>query len=106
MLHLLALAREANVPLTIDDFDTVSNRTPIIADLRPGGGYLAADLDKAGGMELVAKRLVEGGYLDGKQRTPSGRTLAEEVATATATEGQDVIVTVDEPLKKTAAWSS
>jgi dihydroxy-acid dehydratase len=101
VLHLLALAREADVPLTIDDFDTVSNRTPIIADLRPGGRYLAADLDKAGGMELVAKRLVDGGYLDGKQRTPSGRTLAEEVATATPTEGQDVIVTVDEPLKKT-----
>jgi dihydroxy-acid dehydratase len=101
VLHLLALAREANVPLTIEDFDIVSTRTPMIADLRPGGRYLAADLDEAGGMELVAKRLVDGGYLDGKQATPSGRTLAEEVASATETEGQDVVVTVEEPLKKT-----
>ena len=80
VLHLLALAREANVPLTIDDFDTVSDRTPLIADLQPGGRYLAADLDKAGGVQLVAKRLVEGGYMDGTQATPSGRTLAEEAA--------------------------
>jgi dihydroxy-acid dehydratase len=101
VLHLLALAREANVPLTIDDFDTVSARTPLIADLRPGGRYLAADLDKAGGMELVAKRLVEAGVLDGSQATPSGRSLAEEVALAHETPGQDVVVTAAEPLKKT-----
>jgi dihydroxy-acid dehydratase len=101
VLHLLALAREANVPLTIDDFDTVSARTPLIADLRPGGRYLAADLEKAGGMELVAKRLVEAGVLDGSQTTPSGRTLADEVAPAHETPGQDVIVSVEAPLKKT-----
>lgn len=101
VLHLLALAREANVPLTIDDFDVVSSRTPLIADLRPGGRYLAADLDKAGGMELVAKRLVEAGKLDGTRPTPSGRSLAEEVASAHEAPGQDVVVNVDHPLKKT-----
>jgi dihydroxy-acid dehydratase len=101
VLHLLALAREANVPLTIDDFDTVSARTPIIADLRPGGRFLAADLDAAGGMELVARRLVEAGVLDGARPTPSGRSLAEEVATAQETPGQQVVVTTQQPLKKT-----
>ena len=75
VLHLLALAREANVPLTIDDFDTVSTRTPLIADLRPGGRYLAADLDKAGGMELVAKRLVEARHAR-RHATDAERALA------------------------------
>src|SRR3712207_8827491 len=59
VLHLLALAREAGVPLTIDDFDTISRRTPIFADLMPGGRYAAADLDRAGGNRVVAKRLVD-----------------------------------------------
>ncbi len=70
VLHLLALAREAGVELSIDDFDVVSRRTPLIADLMPGGKYAAADLDKAGGTQLVAKRLVEGGYLHGIGRDP------------------------------------
>jgi len=101
VLHLLALAREANVPLTIDDFDAVSSRTPMIASLRPGGEYLAADLDRAGGMELVAQRLVAAGMLDGSRPTPSGRSLADEVASARETPGQKVVATVDAPLKKT-----
>ena len=101
VLHLLALAREANVPLTIDDFDVVSSRTPMIADLRPGGRYLAADLDKAGGMELVAQRLVAAGKIDGSQRTPSGKSLAEETVSAHETPGQDVVATVEKPLKET-----
>ena len=101
VLHLLALAREANVPLTIDDFDVISDRTPLIADLRPGGRYLAADLDRAGGVQLVAQRLIEGGHLDGTQQTPSGHTLADEAKLARETPGQDVVVSLDHPLKKT-----
>src|SRR3712207_7757016 len=69
VLHLLALAREANVPLDIDDFDTVSSRTPIIADLKPGGRYVAVDMDRAGGAPLLGRRLVEAGLGEGGQRT-------------------------------------
>jgi dihydroxy-acid dehydratase len=99
VLHLLAIAHEAGVELTIDDFDTVSNRTPIIADLKPWGRYVAADLDRAGGTRLVAKHLLEHGKLDGRQMTPSGKTLAEEAALAVETPGQDVVTTCDRPLK-------
>ena len=74
VLHLLAIAREVGVPLTIDDFDTVSARTPTLADLKPGGRFVAADLDRAGGTALVAHRLIVGGKLDGSQLTPTGRT--------------------------------
>jgi dihydroxy-acid dehydratase len=101
VLHLLALAREANVPLDIDDFDRVSERTPIIADLKPGGRYTAVDLDKAGGTQFLGRRLVEAGLVDGSQLTPTGRTIAEEVEGAEETPGQDVIVPVESPLKET-----
>jgi dihydroxy-acid dehydratase len=101
VLHLLALAREANVPLDIDDFDRVSERTPIIADLKPGGRYTAVDLDKAGGTQFLGRRLVEAGVVDGSQLTPTGRTIAEEVEGAEETPGQDVIVPVESPLKET-----
>jgi dihydroxy-acid dehydratase len=101
VLHLLALAREANVPLDIDDFDRVSERTPIVADLKPGGRYTAVDLDRAGGSKLLGRRLVEAGLVDGSQLTPTGRTIAEEVEGAEETPGQDVIVPVDDPLKET-----
>jgi dihydroxy-acid dehydratase len=101
VLHLLALAREANVPLTIDDFDVVSEHTPLIADLKPGGRYLAADLDRAGGVQLVAQRLVAGGYMDATQATPGGHTIGDEAALAVETPGQDVVVPLDKPLKKT-----
>ena len=70
------------MPLTIDDFDTVCERTPVLADLKPGGRFAAADLDRAGGTKLVASWLIAAGKMDGSQRTPSGRTLAEECATA------------------------
>src|SRR5206468_9614649 len=74
VLHLLAMAREAGVPLTIDDFDAVSKRTPLIADLKPAGRYVAVDVHRAGGIQLIAKNLVEGGFVDERQMTASGRT--------------------------------
>jgi dihydroxy-acid dehydratase len=99
VLHLLAMAREAGVPLTIDDFDEISRRTPLIADLKPGGKYTAIDLGRAGGIGLVARRLIEGGYLEGNQQTVSGLTIAEEAALADETPGQEVVYTTEQPLK-------
>ncbi len=99
VLHLLALAREANIPLTIDDFDVISKRTPMLADLRPGGRYVAVDLDRAGGMPLLAQRLIDARLVDGAQMTPSGRTLGAEAALAVETPGQDVVRALSEPLK-------
>jgi len=101
VLHLLALAREAGVPLTIDDFDTVSSRTPLLVDLKPGGQYVAADLDRAGGVPLVAQRLVAGGYVDATRPTPSGRSFGEEAAAAKETPGQLVVHALSDPLKAT-----
>ncbi|MDQ3911144.1 MAG: dihydroxy-acid dehydratase [Actinomycetota bacterium] len=101
VLHLLAIAREANIPLGIDDFDRVSNRTPIIADLKPGGRYTAVDLDRAGGTRLFGKRLLDAGLIDGEQLTPTGRAIAEEVESVEETPAQDVIVSVESPLRAT-----
>jgi dihydroxy-acid dehydratase len=101
VLHLLAMAREAEVPLTIDDFDAISSRTPIIADLKPGGRYLAVDVHRAGGIPLIARKLLEAGLIDGSQQTPSGRTVAEEARLAIETPGQDVIRPVSNPIKRT-----
>jgi dihydroxy-acid dehydratase len=101
VLHLLALARECEIPLTIDDFDQISQRTPLICDMMPGGRYAAADLDQAGGTPLVAKRMIEGGKLRGDLLTASGRTFAEEAEQAVETPGQDVVVTVEKPIKET-----
>ncbi|MGI8925650.1 MAG: dihydroxy-acid dehydratase [Tepidiformaceae bacterium] len=101
VLHLLALASEAGIDLAIDDFDRISDRTPLIGDLRPGGRYVALDLDRAGGTPLLAKKLIEAGKLHPDCLTVTGRTLAEEAAAAVETPGQDVIVSVDRPLKAT-----
>jgi len=99
VLHLLALAREVGVPLTIDDFDTISRRTPLLADLKPGGRYVAVDLDRAGGIPLLVQRLVSAGLVDGKQMTPSGRTIGEEASLAVETPGQDVVRPLSNPIK-------
>jgi len=101
VLHLLAMAREAGVPLAIEDFDTISSRTPIIADLKPAGRYVAVDVDRAGGIPVIAKKLLEAGLIDGSQLTPTGRTIAEEVTSVRETPGQDVVRSVSNPLKKT-----
>src|SRR5207247_2627183 len=98
VLHLLAMAREAGVPLTIDDFDMISKRTPLLADLKPGGRYVAVDLDRAGGVPLLVQRLVFAGLIDDKQITPSGRTIGEEASMSVEREGQDVISPVSDPL--------
>ena len=100
VLHLLAMAREAGVPLTIDDFDAISSRTPIIADLKPGGRYVAVDVHRAGGIPVIAQKLLEAGLIDGSQLTPSGRTIAEEAGQAVETPGQPVIRPVSNPIKK------
>jgi dihydroxy-acid dehydratase len=101
VLHLLAIAKEAGLPLSIDDFDPINQRSPIVVDLRPGGRFVAYDLYKAGGIQLVAQRLIEAKLMDGSQKTVTGRTLAEEAADAVETPGQQVVRTMDQPLKPT-----
>ena len=99
VLHLIAMAREAGVHLTLEDFERISERTPIVADLRPGGKYVALDVDRAGGIQLIAKRMVDGGLVDGATLTPSGRALRDEVASVQETPGQQVVATAERPFK-------
>src|SRR5690242_16517746 len=91
VLHLLAMAREAEVALTIDDFNQTCARTPIFVDIKPGGRFMAVDIDKAGGIGVIAKRLVDGKFVDGSAMTVTGRTFAEEAAGAQEPPGQQVI---------------
>jgi dihydroxy-acid dehydratase len=99
VLHLLAMAREAEVPLSIDDFDGICARTPIFVDIKPGGRFMAADVDKAGGIPVIAKRLVEGDFVDSSAITVTGRTFGEEAADAHETPGQEVVLPLDKVLK-------
>jgi len=99
VLHLLAMAREADLPLTIDDFEPVLARTPVFVDIKPGGKYVAADVDTAGGIPVIAKRLLEGKFVDGSALTVTGRTFAEEAADARETPGQQVILPLAKALK-------
>ncbi|MGQ9510362.1 MAG: dihydroxy-acid dehydratase [Thermaceae bacterium] len=100
VLHLLAMAHEAGVELSLDDFDQISRKTPVVANLRPWGTYTAWELYEAGGTPLVAKRLLEAGLLYGEEKTLTGRTLEEEVErTYREREGQEVVVPVDRAFK-------
>ena len=101
VLHLLAVAREAGVRLTIDDFDKINRKVPLLADLKPGGRFMAADLYAAGGTTLVAKRLMDAGILHASQPTVTGRTIGEEAARATETSGQQVLRPLANPIKPT-----
>jgi dihydroxy-acid dehydratase len=100
VLHLLAMAREASVPLSIDDFQTISQRTPLLVDLKPAGKFVALDVHKAGGIGVIARRLLDGGYVDGSVMTVTGRTFAEEAKDAKETPGQEVIHALSNPIKK------
>ena len=101
VLHLLAIATEAGVPLDIDDFDRISARVPLLADLKPGGRYVATDLYRAGGIPLVARRLLEGGFLHSDAITVTGRTIGAHAAEATETPQQAVVRPLSNPLKPT-----
>jgi dihydroxy-acid dehydratase len=101
VLHLMAIANEIGVELSIDDFDRISSKTPLLADLKPGGRYVATDLYAAGGMRVIAKRLLDAGLLHGDAPTVSGRTIGEEAALAEETEGQPVIRSLDNPISDT-----
>ncbi len=101
VLHLLAIAHEAGIEISIDDFDRVSSRTPLLADLKPGGRFVATDMYKAGGIPLIAKRLKDAGLLHANEKTVTGRTIGEEADTAVETRGQEVVRPVNNPLKPT-----
>ncbi len=101
VLHLLAIAREAGVDITIDDFDRISGMTPLLADLKPGGRFVATDLYRAGGSRLLAHRLLEAGVLRSEQITVTGRTIGEEAQAATETAGQEVVRPVSDPITPT-----
>jgi len=101
VLHFLAIAHEAGIPLTIDDFDRISNKTPLLCDLKPGGKYVAVDYQAAGGSRLLAQRLIEAGLLHGDCLNVTGKTLAEEAKAGKESAGQDVIHAIKNPLKTT-----
>jgi dihydroxy-acid dehydratase len=101
VLHLLAIAREAGVKLTLDDFDRISAKTPLLADLKPWGRFTAPEMYRAGGMAVVAKRLLDAGLLYPDEMTVTGRTIGEEARAARETPGQEVIRPLKKPLKAT-----
>ncbi|MGH2926001.1 MAG: dihydroxy-acid dehydratase [Solirubrobacterales bacterium] len=99
VLHLLAVAKEAGIELSIDDFEAISDRTPLLADLKPGGRFVATDLYRAGGVPLILSRLAEAGLLHTDQITVTGRTIGAEAAAASETPGQEVVRPLSDPLK-------
>ena len=105
VLHLLAIAHEAQIPLTLEDFHVISQRTPVMADLKPGGQFVATDLYEAGGIQFLAKRLAEAGLIHTDELTVTGKTIGEEANTATEADGQQVVRAVDSPLKPTGGFA-
>jgi dihydroxy-acid dehydratase len=99
VLHLLAVAREAGIDLDLDDFERISRGTPLLADLKPGGRFVATDLYRAGGVPLILNRLAEAGILHGEALTVTGRTIGEEAAAAQEAPGQEVVRPISDPLK-------
>ncbi|MGI8726835.1 MAG: dihydroxy-acid dehydratase [Solirubrobacterales bacterium] len=99
VLHLLAIAREAGIDLEIDDFERISKRTPLLADMKPGGRFVATDLYRAGGVPLILNRLSEAGILHREEITVSGRTIGEEADAAEEADSQEVVLPLDRPLK-------
>src|SRR5256714_8501376 len=97
VLHLLALAREVGVELMLDDIDRISQRTPLLCDLKPAGRFAAPELHKAGGIAVLTQRLIEGGHVDGDAMTVTGRTLAEECAEVREMPGQEVVRPLSDP---------
>jgi dihydroxy-acid dehydratase len=105
VLHLLAVARELGVSLKIDEFDAVSERTPLLCDLQPGGQYVATDLYEAGGVPLVLKRLLDAGVLHRDALTVTGQTIGEVASAAVETQGQPVVRPLSDPLKPTGGFA-
>ncbi len=105
VLHLLAIAHEAQIPLTLEDFQRISQKTPVLADLKPGGQFVATDLYHAGGIQLLAKRLAEAGLLHTDELTVTGKTIGEEASQAVETPTQRVVLPVDAPLKPTGGFA-
>jgi dihydroxy-acid dehydratase len=101
VLHLLAIARESGLPLDIDDFDRISRQVPLLADLKPAGRFMATDMHRAGGIRLVARRLLDAGLLHSDQMTVTGRTIGDEAREAVETPGQEVVRPLDRPIKPT-----
>ncbi|TDJ15211.1 MAG: dihydroxy-acid dehydratase [Gammaproteobacteria bacterium] len=101
ILHLFAIANEVDVPLDIEDFDRISERTPLLADLKPSGKYVATDVHKAGGWRLLGERLIQAGKLHPEAMTVTGKTLSEETKGASETSGQRVIRPLDDPISPT-----
>lgn len=99
VLHLVAIARELGIDFTIDDFDEISARTPVIADMKPGGRFVATDLYRAGGVSLIARELLKRDLVHGSARNVDGRTLSQIAASTQEAEGQEVVLTIERPLK-------
>jgi dihydroxy-acid dehydratase len=101
VLHLLAIARELGIDFELDDFDEIAARTPVVADLKPSGRYVATDLHRAGGVALIARELAKGGHVHTDVLSVDGRSLADVAMSAYEAPGQDVVVSIDKPLKAT-----